>query len=87
MPNFGTFSCSIFHVLNSFHMFWALVVPRIHEFYVSTVRFCALILEILTQRNKVRAIASGRRGDGRHAVLAAGRRVGGDPQPGRALAL
>ena len=28
-------------------MSWAKVVSRMHEFYVSTVRFCALILEIL----------------------------------------
>ena len=28
-------------------MFWAQVVSRIQEFYVSTVSFCALILEIL----------------------------------------
>ena len=28
-------------------MFWAQVVSKMQEFYVSTVRFCALILDIL----------------------------------------
>ena len=34
-------------MVNSFHMFCAQVVSSMQEFYVSTVRFCALILEIL----------------------------------------
>ena len=36
-----------FYVLNSFYMFWVQGVSRKPEFYVSTVRFCALILEML----------------------------------------
>ena len=47
MHNIGKKFLLHFYVLNSFYMFWAQVVSRMHEFYVSTVRFCALIIEIL----------------------------------------
>ena len=47
MPNIGKKFLLHFYVLNSFYMFWAQVVSRMHEFYVSTLRFCALIIEIL----------------------------------------
>ena len=47
VPSFEKCSCSISNVLNSFPMFWAQVVSRMQEFYVSTIRFCALIQEIL----------------------------------------
>ena len=47
MPNFGKMFLFHFYALNSFYMFWAQVVFRMHKFYVSTFRFCSLILEIL----------------------------------------
>ena len=39
MPNFRKKNLLQFYVLNSFYMFWAQVVSRLQEFYVSTVRF------------------------------------------------
>jgi len=47
MPNIRKKFLLHFYVLNSFYMFWAQVVFRMQKYYVSTVRFSALILEIL----------------------------------------
>ena len=47
MFNFGKKNLPPFLWLNSFYIFWAQLVSGMQEFYVSTVRFCALILEIL----------------------------------------
>jgi len=47
MPNIGKKWLLHFYILNLFYIFWAQAVSGMQKCYVSTVRFCPLILEIL----------------------------------------